>query len=372
MSKKLSTPITDANGGMHSPVNYRKAMNMLKTHPYANGRLYHIVLTGSEDRKVYQQVVELLCKELRANKMPCRYKACYERDKWKRFHMHIFLLIESEEVNPDSILHYMEGHFFTELTKALKVKFTIAEPDNPIHHVAGKQVNYAYVPKKASPKLDDCLVWISYLYKVRSKEGVSGQIYTASTNREGKKSVPPSAPQADKETFSQISLKVVTVRQKHPPHSIHAKESKNEKCTETSHGTNQEGEACTSPSEGRYSLPSVTALVSPRPSATEACSSPGEPSSIRYGSGASTHHREEGSQVKLTPAQTYVASLYERCIDSEMDVDAIRLYLLERGIKRSPAMVAHELEEVFCFPGYAASHMPVPAVTVTQWDALKS
>lgn len=198
MTKALSTIITDANGGMHSPVNYRKAMNMLKTHPYSLGLLYHIVLTGSEDRKVYRKAVELLCKQLRANGMPCRYKACYERDKKKRFHKHMFILIEAKDAHPDSIIHYKQGDWFTAMLDGLGLGFKIAEPSNPskMHYVAGKQVNYAYVPKKASPKLDDCLVWISYLYKVRSKDGVEGQIYTGSTNREPKPPVSDSSPAA--------------------------------------------------------------------------------------------------------------------------------------------------------------------------------
>jgi len=191
MSKKLETIIHRANGGNHSPVNYRKHMNMLLDHPYSNGRLYHIVFTGSEDPTVYRKAVELLCKQLRAKGMPCRYKACYERDKFKRFHKHVFLLIEADIANPDTIIHFRKGHWFTKMTESLGLAFTIAQPLDPMHQVAGKKVNYAYVPKKSSPKLDDCLVWISYLTKVRSKAGVECQVYTGSTNREAKKPIPP-------------------------------------------------------------------------------------------------------------------------------------------------------------------------------------
>lgn len=202
MSKKEETSIHIANGGNHSPVNYRKAKQMLLTHPYTLGRLYHIVLTGSEDRKVYRKAVELLCKQLRTNGMPCRYKACYERDKFKRFHKHIFLLIEAKDFHPDTIIHYRKGHWLTEMLAGLKLGFKIAPPQDPMHQVAGKQVNYAYVPKKAGAKLDDCLVWISYLTKVRSKAGVEGQIYTGSTNREPKSSLPIAAlPAAKEETI---------------------------------------------------------------------------------------------------------------------------------------------------------------------------
>jgi hypothetical protein len=186
-------------------VNYRKAMKMLYPHPYGCGFLYHIVFTGSEDRKVYRKAVELLCKQLRANGMPCRYKACYERDKFKRFHKHVFILIEAKDAHPDTIIHYRKGHWFTEMLAELGVGFKIAQPQDPMHYISGEKVNYAYVPKKASPKLDDCLVWISYLTKVRSKAGVEGQIYTGSTNREPKQPVlvsPSAALPAAKEAIA--------------------------------------------------------------------------------------------------------------------------------------------------------------------------
>lgn len=211
MSKKLETIIHRANGGNHSPVNYRKHMNMLLDHPYSIGLLYHIVFTGSEDPKVYRKSVELLCKQLRAKGMPCRYKACYERDKFKRFHKHVFILIEAKESHPDTIIHFRKGHWFTKMMESLGLGFKIAQPHDLMHLVGGKKVNYAYVPKKASSKLEDCLVWISYLTKVRSKEGVGCQVYTGSTNREGKKPDSPIAalPAAKEESITLESEKVI-------------------------------------------------------------------------------------------------------------------------------------------------------------------
>lgn len=181
--KKLRTAITDANGGMDSPRNYSLAMKMLLDHPYLNARLYHLVLTGSEDREDYRWAIDRLCRELRANGMPCMYKACYELDEDKRFHAHYFLLVESHFKIPCQWIRYRKGEFLTSLLAERNLGFNISQPQNRIHWKDGEPQNYAYVPKKASPKLDDCLIWISYLYKVRSKEGVVGQIYTSSTNR---------------------------------------------------------------------------------------------------------------------------------------------------------------------------------------------
>jgi hypothetical protein len=180
---KITTPVTDKNGGIHSVRHYRAAMEMLQNHPYKHGRLYHLTLTGSEDKAVYRKVLDALCKKLRTNKMPVMWKACYERDAKKRFHQHIYLLIEANDRHPDSVMHYRKGNFLESLTTDNGLAFTIAQPDNPMHYVAGKQVNSMYVPKTPCARLDDALVWISYLYKMRSKEDVGTQIYTSSTNR---------------------------------------------------------------------------------------------------------------------------------------------------------------------------------------------
>lgn len=187
---KITTPITDANGGMHCQRSYRKAMDMLIKHPYAHGRLYHLTMTGSENRLAYRSALELLCKHLRANNMPVMWKACYERDDQKRYHMHVMLLIEAHYRHPDTVMRYQKGAFLENLMYQHGLGFNIAEPQDPMHYVAGKQVNSMYVPKNPGPKLEDALCYISYLYKARSKEGVEGQIYTSSTNRGSAKTRP--------------------------------------------------------------------------------------------------------------------------------------------------------------------------------------
>ena len=272
MSKKVETSIHIANGGNHSPVNYRKAKEMLHPHPYRLGYLYHIVLTGSEDRAVYRKAVELLCKELRKNGMPCRYKACYELDKFKRFHKHIFILIEAQHFHPDTIIHYRKGHWFTEMLAGLGLGFKIAAPKDPIHYVAGKQVNYAYVPKKACPKLDDCLVWISYLTKVRSKEGVVGQIYTGSTNREGNKLSPPSA-------ALPAEQEVITV---------------------------EATQADYKPLQGRDE-PQGWVGIRLKPELHQGATN-----------ALQAHDNDKGSNLKLTPAHTYLCRLHKTCVTAYM------------------------------------------------------
>lgn len=61
-----------------------------------------------------------------------------------------------------------------------------------------------------------------------------------------------------------------------------------------------------------------------------------------------------------TASFNYVASLYEQCVDANIDVHAIRRFLAEHGIRRTYAQVLHDLDTVFEFVGYADSH-PAPA-----------
>jgi hypothetical protein len=62
----------------------------------------------------------------------------------------------------------------------------------------------------------------------------------------------------------------------------------------------------------------------------------------------------------LTTAQKYIASRYEEAVDLQLDLDSVRAYLLANGIKRTPAAVVYDLDEVYGFYGYASSH-PAPA-----------
>lgn len=64
--------------------------------------------------------------------------------------------------------------------------------------------------------------------------------------------------------------------------------------------------------------------------------------------------------MELTPAQRYIASLYEGAVDLGLDVEAIRVRLAARGVLKTPAQVRYDLDHVFGFWGYAESH-PAPA-----------
>jgi hypothetical protein len=72
----------------------------------------------------------------------------------------------------------------------------------------------------------------------------------------------------------------------------------------------------------------------------------------------------------MTPAARYIGSVYESCVDRRLNLAQIKDYLATHGIRRLASQVVHELDNVYCFAGYSASH-PAPAVlTLKQIDAL--
>lgn len=72
----------------------------------------------------------------------------------------------------------------------------------------------------------------------------------------------------------------------------------------------------------------------------------------------------------MTPAERYIAAHYERAVDQGLDLEALRLYLLAHGIKRTPAQVRHELDEVYGFYQYADTHPAPPVLTYAELNAL--
>jgi len=64
--------------------------------------------------------------------------------------------------------------------------------------------------------------------------------------------------------------------------------------------------------------------------------------------------------MQITKAgHAYLATQYEQAVDAGMDVAAIHRHLQHLGIARTPREVLHDLDNVYQFHGYAASH-PAP------------
>lgn len=71
----------------------------------------------------------------------------------------------------------------------------------------------------------------------------------------------------------------------------------------------------------------------------------------------------------MTASFNYIAAQYEAAVDKGLDVHAIRLFLAEHGIRRTPAQVAHDLTYVYQFTGYADSHPAPPPINLAALDS---
>lgn len=168
--RKIRTKVTDANEGMHSAREFQKAKEMLEANRYSEGRLYHISFKGSEQVRDYQGAMKALCSELRRHGSPCQWRACIEAEEDKGLHWHAFLLVEAKFFNPDHLINQKSMGWLTIMLAKRGLELDLNRPRDPIHRKAdGGQNNFATLPKSRPDKLANCIEWISYLYKARSK-----------------------------------------------------------------------------------------------------------------------------------------------------------------------------------------------------------
>jgi len=321
---------------------------------------------------------------IRDNGSRCEYFGCLEMDENKGLHAHVYFVIDRSKKFPHKTLDVTDGAWLHKLAQRRGLnRIHIAQPQNKMHNSNGKKQFFASLDDEA--KLADCLERIEYLYKNRSKENVPCREIYFNSNFEANKakrakkkpvSDSPSAPKAEQEEIAVEAIENdfkalgddskpaewigIKLNPEPVQRAINSsqpycndKGTPNEKHTTTTYRKVYQGEAKTSSSEGHYN-------------------GSGKASSIRHedGSRTGTHHEGKGINLKLTPAQNYLSTVYERCVDAGMNLDAIRLHLAEQGIKRSPAQVVDELENVFGFIGYAARH-PAPQKPDTRMlDAL--
>lgn len=178
--RKLKTKITEANEGMHDPVGYQKAKAMIENHEYIQARLYHLCFRGSTQVKPYQDAIKALAERLRDHDAPCQWKAALEEDNGEELHMHVFLLVEANRFIPDHIINRKSGEWLDIMTLKKGITFMINPPRSSIHNPPDKSTkNFAKVPKTKKEVVADCVEWISYLYKARSKPDLR-QIYFSS------------------------------------------------------------------------------------------------------------------------------------------------------------------------------------------------
>lgn len=198
MTKKIETAITLKNGGMHSPARYRAFKKIILNNNYQKARLYQLILLGCTDPAAYSKAADAIARYLRKNGIRCTGKGAWEVDDDKGLHFHFFLLVEAQHSKVDHWLSVAEDGPLKTMLRKLGVRVHIAPPQNDMHRVGGNKLGkmplYQYVTK-SGPKLEDALIRISYLFKLRSKDLTMKRIYY-STREKAAKQQPAEQPQA--------------------------------------------------------------------------------------------------------------------------------------------------------------------------------
>lgn len=177
MTSKKTTAILNANEGLHSARALKKAEDILLYHSYENPYLFSCVMTGSQSIAVYKSAVKEIVRRLRAHGCPTEYFGALEFAEDKGgLHCHVYFLCEAKDKYPGTILKIGDD---SKLQKMMKKKglnpLHISKPENAVHHGRlGSRPFYAR-PVLQGGRLADCLQWISYLYKNRSKDGVDAR-----------------------------------------------------------------------------------------------------------------------------------------------------------------------------------------------------
>ena len=159
---------------------------MLTGHGYKQPRLYHLVLIDDTETAERQgasrflKALKVLCLELRQNDIPTRWRACLERDEKKGMHFHVYVLVDAINRNPCRFINTKTGKegWLRSMLEKRVLRFHLSPPKSDIHRKRnGDRENYAHVSRA---KLDDCIEWISYLAKARSKPDDISHIYFSS------------------------------------------------------------------------------------------------------------------------------------------------------------------------------------------------
>lgn len=330
--KQLTNPIlaNPDNQGVHSTRRLKSVQTMMTTHGLKKAVVYQFILSGKSAKADYQATIKALIRHIRTQ---CRaeYIGAYEvGDEKGGLHCHCYIIIETAHQIPRYLLDVSEGHFIARRIKRTGMSIRIEPPKGKMHGGA------MFAKMDTPAKLADCIAWVEYHIKGRSKAAVAGrEVYFASefasnaTKREAKR-------QKYRDALLKSSVSPA------PAAAQDAPDAKEDYKPHQGDGKPQ-------------SWVGIKLKPEPHQGAINA---------------SQTHNNDKGSDLKLTPAQSYLCRLYENCVDADMDVEAVRLYLLDQGIRKTPAMIVDDLEHTFGFLGYAASHKAPAKPDAAKIDAL--
>lgn len=324
-TSKYSTPITNCkkNQGLDSVKAIKKAQEIVLycSDAYEEAHMYSLVIVGSQSVADYRWAYNSMAEKLRDFGFKAEFFGAIEHEEEKGgLHCHCYFIIECVDANPAGvkrvskagtakvvkIMSTQTDSWFKKTLAKRGMSFHISEPQNEVHRTRlGKKPMYAR-PTLKGGRLADCLTWSSYPYKKRSKAEAkkkSREIYFFSEFEANK---------AKRNLKGNEIKEVITETPELSPIGSLL-------------GANQEAAS------------STAALVDARQSADrseEARSETGtRTDNERYSAyGASPYYE----RIEMTPTQRFLASLYERCVDADMDTEQVRRYLLSQGVVKTP------------------------------------
>jgi len=117
-----------------------------------------------------------LMQRLRRKGIRCSYRACREIDEGpKGDHLHVYLCCDASVANPAQLLNLTTDGWLYQYAKDVGAYVHLNEPKDPMH--SGQR--YMSLPPSKPEKILDAKVWVTYLFKRRTKPD-SGEIYTSS------------------------------------------------------------------------------------------------------------------------------------------------------------------------------------------------
>lgn len=353
--KKHSNPILDNpdNGGIHSTRRLKSVHTMMTTHGLKNAVVYEFILAGKADKSEYQATIKALVRHIRTQ---CRaeYVGAYEIGSEKGgLHCHCYIIIETAPQIPRYLLDVTAGHWIARRIARTGMSIKIAPPKAPMYGGA------MFAKMDTPAKLADCIAWVEYHVKGRSKDGVPGretyfasefasnaikreakrQKYRDALTKSSKPAAGPAAQEAldapaafhpiqDKTPFPLVGSRLegqITLTEKETQYEGHT--------TPECPGQGNTSTGTESPTSGPYSGSSSPTLERSRPRllrSLQAFSSGSTGQAFRpertHGNAAGPANQTNLPITKLlkravspgdsmTPAARYIASKYEKAVD---------------------------------------------------------
>ena len=119
-----------------------------------------------------------VAQRLRRKRIRCSWRAAREIDESRGDHLHVFLCCEASLNNPCHVLNRKDKGWLTTYGRKRGIIVFINPPQDSMH----SEENYMSLPPSKNEKIEDAKVWLTYLYKERSKPG-SGEVYSASRTK---------------------------------------------------------------------------------------------------------------------------------------------------------------------------------------------